>query len=89
MAQIAQVCDRAANGDLEARIVPLPSQGGWSAVCNSINALLDVIDSYVRESQAVLECCSRHEFYRPILVRAMKGACRGAAIVINNATVQT
>ncbi len=89
MAQIAQVCDRAANGDLEARIVPLPSQEGWSAVCNSINALLDVIDSYVRESQAVLECCSRHEFYRPILVRAMKGAYRGAAVVINNATVET
>lgn len=88
MTQIAQVCDRAAKGDLEARIVPLPSQQGWGTVCTSINSLLDVIDSYVRESQAVLECCSRHEFHRPILVRAMKGAYRGAAVVINNATVE-
>ncbi len=88
MTQIAQICDRAAKGDLEARIVPLPSQQGWGTVCTSINSLLDVIDSYVRESQAVLECCSRREFHRPVLVRAMKGAYRGAAVVINNATVE-
>ncbi len=86
--QIGEVCARAAKGDLESRISPLPEDGAWSSMCTSINALLDMVDSYVRESQSVLECCSRREFHRPILVRGMKGAYRGASIVINNAAVE-
>ena len=87
MTQISEVCKRAAAGDLEARVCPLPEDESWHGLCASINGLLDMVDSYVRESQAVLECCSRHEYHRPILVRGMRGAYRGASVVINRAAL--
>ncbi len=88
MKRISSVCERAANGDLEARITrdsdDVPPES-WRNLCGSINGLLDMVDCYVRESQAVLECCGRHEFHRPILVRGLRGAYRKAAVVINRA----
>jgi methyl-accepting chemotaxis protein len=88
VARITSICVRAANGDLQARISPLPEDEFWNGLCGAINALLDMVDSYVRESQAVLECCSRHQYYRPILMRGMHGAYRGAAQVINKAALE-
>lgn len=88
MEQITTVCEQAARGDLEARISPLPESGEWRLMCKSINGLLDMVDSYVRESQAVLECCGRGEFHRPILVRGLRGAYRGAAAVINKSALE-
>jgi methyl-accepting chemotaxis protein len=87
IARISSVCSRAAGGDLEARISPLPGAIGWNGLAEAINALLDMVDSYVRESQAVLECCGRHQYHRPILVRGMHGAYRGAALTINQAAL--
>src|ERR1017187_8672617 len=81
IAHISSICIRAAKGDLEARISPLPDSQGWNELSRAINALLDMSDSYVRESQAVLEYCSRHEYYRPVLVRGMRGAYRVASAV--------
>ena len=88
MVLIASVCERAANGDLEARISPAPESGEWRQICGTINGLLDMVDSYVRESQAVLECCGRGEYHRPILVRGLRGAYRGAAVVINRSALE-
>jgi len=87
ISQISSVCSRASEGDLEARISPLPESAEWSGLCCSINALLDMVDGYVRESQAVLDHCSRHEYHRPILIRGLRGAYRGAAVVINRAAL--
>lgn len=88
ISQIADVCERAAEGDLEARISPLPKEAEWRRMCKAINHLLDMVDSYVRESQTVLEYCGRHEFYRPILVRGLHGAYGGAAAIINRAALE-
>jgi methyl-accepting chemotaxis protein len=88
MARIASICESAASGDLEARISPVPGDEGWKDVCFAINDLLDMVDSYVRESQAVLECCGRGEYHRPVLVRGLRGAYRGAAAVINQAALR-
>ncbi len=82
IAQISSVCERAAKGDLEARISPLP-ESQHRKLCATINAMLDMSDSYVRESQALLEHCGRHEYHRPVLVRGMKGAYRGASLTLN------
>jgi methyl-accepting chemotaxis protein len=91
LARIAQVCEQASRGDLEARICPLPGEGAlgpdFVKMCQAINHLLDMVDSYVRESQAVLEYCSRHEYHRPILIRGLHGAYRGAAVVANRAVL--
>lgn len=83
IAQISSICDRASKGDLEARISPLPEGKDWNRLCRTINAMLDMSDSYVRESQALLEHCGRHEYHRPVLVRGMKGIYRGASVALN------
>ncbi len=88
IARISSVCSRAAGGDLEARVSPLPEENAWNGLAAAINALLDMVDAYVRESQAVLECCGRHQYHRPILVRGMHGAYRGAASAINKAALE-
>jgi methyl-accepting chemotaxis protein len=88
MAQISSICDRASRGDLEARICPLPESRDWNRLCATINAMLDMSDSYVRESQALLEHCGRHEYHRPVLVRGMKGAYRGASLALNRTALE-
>jgi methyl-accepting chemotaxis protein len=83
--ELAEICERAAGGDLEARIVPLPEDETLARLCRAINHLLDVSDSYVRETTAAMDHCSHGQYHRPILLRGLPGAYRDAARVINRA----
>ncbi len=85
---ITQVCDRAAQGDLEARITGLSGDPDWQPLASSINRMLDLADSFVRESAAAMDHCSRDLYYRPVLLRGLKGAYRQSAGVINHAGVK-
>lgn len=86
--QIASVCEQAAQGDLEARLVGFSDEGELGRLTRAINRLLDVADSYVRESGAAMEHANRGEFHRPILLRGLPGAYRNGALVINRAARQ-
>ena len=85
---ITEVCQRAAQGDLEARILGLSEHPQLGGLCRSINAMLDMADSFVRESGAAMACFSKEEYHRPILLRGMKGAYRSSAVIINIAGTQ-
>lgn len=85
MADIAAICERAAAGDLEARIVGLESAGELAPTCQAINHMLDIADSFVREASAAMESCSQSRFHRPILQRGLKGAYGQSAAIINRA----
>jgi methyl-accepting chemotaxis protein len=85
---IAEACERAASGDLEARIVHTPDDPELARVCRAINHLLDMADAYVRESAAAMEHCAQGQYHRPILLRGMHGAYRNAANVINAAATK-
>ena len=87
-ASVADICERAAAGDLEARISGLAGSSDFSRLCSAINHMLDVADSYVRESSAVMDYCSRGLYHRPILVRGIPGSYRDAAEVINGAALK-
>lgn len=82
---ITQVCDRAAQGDLEARITGLGGDPDWQPLASAINRMLDIADSFVREASAAMDHCSRDLYYRPVLLRGLKGAYRQSAGVINQA----
>jgi len=82
---ITQVCDRAAGGDLEARVTGLGGDPDWQPLADSINRMLDIADSFVREASAAMDHCSRDLYYRPVLLRGLKGAYRQGAGVINQA----
>lgn len=85
MLRLAEVCERAALGDLEARVVGISDDPAVARLSRGINHMLDMADSFVREASAVMEHCGRDEFHRPILLPGLKGGYRQSAVVINNA----
>lgn len=79
------VCDRVILGDLEARILThnpdtLPGQ-----VCQKINQVLDVVDSFTREAGASLLAVRDKKYFRRILPEGMGGEFRRHAVNINGA----
>ena len=85
LAEVAALVERAAAGDLEARIVHLPSDPDFARLCQAVNRVLDISDAFVREASAAMAACSREEFHRPILLRGLPGSYRKGAEVINEA----
>ena len=81
-----EVCQAAAEGDLEARLLHIDAEGDLGRLLRAINHMLDVNDAFVRESVASLDCASRDQFHRRVLERGMQGIYRHAAQGINKAT---
>ena len=86
--KITEMCHLAAQGDLEARIIGMSDHPKFGGLARAINAMLDMADSFVRESAAAMTYCSRNEYFRPILLRGMKGAYRTSAVLNNCAAAQ-
>ena len=84
-AEVAEICRRAAAGDLEARITGMGTHSNFGRMCSAINDAFDMSDSFVREAAAAMENCSRDRFHRPILLRGLKGAYQQSAVIINTA----
>lgn len=86
--RIAGVCEQAANGDLEPRLLHCPDAEDPARAVRSINHLLDMMDGFLREVGASLEHAAKKKFYRRVLLRGMRGAFRQASQEINNTTQQ-
>ncbi len=86
LSRIAQVCERAARGDLEARLLNIEDDGVLGRVQNAINQMLDLTDAFVREAKASLQHASQDQFHRKVLARGFHGTFVHAAEVINLAT---
>lgn len=85
LSTIAEVCQRVAAGDLEARLPALGDSPEAQAVRSTINHMLDVTDAYVRESGAALQAASEGRYHRRFLPRGLHGAYRHGAELINQA----
>ena len=83
--QLIEVCNRASQGDLEARLVGFHTHAELGALVAALNRMLDVSDAFVREASAAMQECSHDRFHRPILLRGLQGAYRQAAVTINAA----
>ena len=92
IAEAADVCKRAAHGDLEARILNIDDQPHTNAdmpeLLHAINHLLDMTDAFVREATASLEFAGDGKFFRRVLLAGMLGSFARAAKSINAATAQ-
>lgn len=86
IAQAIRVCEQAAQGDFEPRVLHCDTRTPAGRLGRAINDLLDRADAFVRESAATLENASQDKFYRRLLPNGMVGAYRRAADVINAAT---
>ena len=86
--RVAAICDRAALGDLEARISGIDRETDLGRLSNSINHMLDMADSFVREASAAMKECSDDRFHRPILLDGLKGAYRQSSVTLNKAGIK-
>ncbi len=86
--QIADICEQAAHGNLEPRLLHCPQSPDLARAVLSINHLLDMTDALLRESGSALEHAADKKFYRKVLLRGMRGSFRGAAEQINHTTQQ-
>jgi methyl-accepting chemotaxis protein len=86
IAQAAEVCERAARGDLEARLLRVPGDGDLGRMLLGINHLLDMTDAFVRESQAAMQHAAAGKFFRLVVLRGMLGSFKRAAETGNAAT---
>jgi methyl-accepting chemotaxis protein len=84
--EVAEVCRKAARGDLEARIFSDRQPGLTGMIQKSINDMLDITDAFVREASASMDYASRGKHFRKILARGLPGSFRRSATVINAGT---
>ena len=80
------VCDSAAAGDLEPRLIRIPPDGDVQRLAVSVNHLLDMTDAFVREAGASLDYVSRGKYFRRIVTRGLPGRFKTSADAINRAT---
>jgi methyl-accepting chemotaxis protein len=86
LARAADVCEAAARGNLEERVLSYPREGDLGRLMASLNHLLDMTDAFVREAGASLEHAAHGKFYRRVIQRGMLGSFRHGAGLINAAT---
>jgi methyl-accepting chemotaxis protein len=86
--KIADVCEHAANGDLEHRILNCPDHPELGRAIHSINHLLDMTDGFLREVAASLEHAAQKKFYRRLLLQGMRGVFRRVSQEINDTAEQ-
>lgn len=85
LARLIAICERAANGDFEARSGGLKPSSELAPLGRAINQLLDMSDAFVREAAAAMRHCSSDRFHRPVLLRGMRGSYRHSSRIINQA----
>jgi methyl-accepting chemotaxis protein len=84
----ADVCERAATGDLEPRLLCAPAEGDLGRLLQSINHLLDMTDAFVRESGACMDAAAKGRYFRHIITRGMRGSFVEAARLANSACAE-
>jgi hypothetical protein len=77
LALAADVCEQAALGNLEPRLVLAPADGDMGRLSRALNHLLDVEDAFVREAGASLDHAAQGKFYRQFVLRGGKLSRRG------------
>ncbi|WP_298862499.1 methyl-accepting chemotaxis protein [uncultured Gimesia sp.] len=82
---LADVCEAASQGDLEARLLHIDIDGDLERALRSVNGLLDYTDAFVRESKASLTASANGKFFRKVLLKGMLGSFKQASEVINSA----
>jgi methyl-accepting chemotaxis protein len=86
--QLAETCEAAARGDLEARSRPseeIAAIPELEELHHALNRVLDVSDAFVRESSAALTSAAEGRYHRRLLRTGLQGAFRGSAADINAA----
>jgi methyl-accepting chemotaxis protein len=82
---MSDALDRAAKGDLEARIVLLDEGGDLRVAADNLNRALDLTDAFAREARATLAAIRDGLLHRRIVERGLAGSYALAAGTMNEA----
>ncbi|MDV7338148.1 methyl-accepting chemotaxis protein [Terasakiella sp. A23] len=82
LGEVMRVCNEVDQGNFEARITTSAS-GETQALYNSVNAMIDRTDAFVREAAAAMEYVAQKKYFRFIIETGMTGAFLKAAQDIN------
>ena len=85
LADATDTCEKAAAGNLEARIPHTQGSGEIARLGQAINHMLDMTDAFLREVGASVEYASRGKFFRRVLLRGMRGSFRQTSEIMNQA----
>ena len=87
LSRIATVCERAARGDLNVRLlnVDVDPDSDLGRTIHAVNAQLDYMESFVREVKAVLACAAQGKHFRRVPLGGMLRDFRLAVESINAA----
>lgn len=83
--KVADVTSKAAQGNLEARLLHCDDSDKSREVARSVNHLLDMTDAFLREAGAALEHASHEKFFRKVILRGTRGTFRDKSKLINQA----
>ncbi len=83
--RVAHCLDAIDRGDLEPRLTRVTEKGELLNLAEGVNAALDRLEAYVRESAASLLYVSRNQYFRLIDERGMVGSLGNAARGTNSA----
>jgi len=86
VSRMREVCGAAVQGNLELRITGIEGNSDLDELAWEINALLDIVNSYTRETSASMAAASQSRFYRKIILRGLPGEFQTASRVINSAS---
>ena len=70
---LSEVTARVKEGDLEALVIDWDAHGPLTTVLEDFNQMLDLMDSFIRESTASLSAATSGNFYRKFLTTGMSG----------------
>lgn len=79
------VLSRLRKGDFSARILNITERGDVGELYHDINDVTDVMDAFVRESQACMKAVNENNYYRRILPEGLLGSLLQGAEIINTA----
>ena len=83
-----RVCEDAAAGNIESRILNIDEQSPMAPMLHAINHMLDMADAFVREASASLSFASEGKYFRRVLPEGLLGTFGQAGEIINAATIQ-
>ena len=66
--QAADVCEQAAKGNLEARLLNVDVEGDLARMIYGINSLLDNTDAFIREAKASLDHAAKGKFFSSFVI---------------------
>jgi methyl-accepting chemotaxis protein len=85
VAMAGTILEQLAKGQFEARIPLIAEKGAVERLLWGVNHVADIIDGFLRESDATIHAVTNRHYFRRVLERGMPGGFAAAARSVNDA----